>query len=141
MKHLIEMSTLQVQRVRCATCIYPEIIMDTKFRTLPSGPAGARQLARDLRCPMPVGFTWNFSEFLLSRSEGNDHCGCACGYVSVFYPGILPACSSNWIEKLGVHLGMTKSEALEIFVGVAGYYYSARLRDVTPEMVANVIDE
>jgi hypothetical protein len=111
----------------------------TKRRTLPPGPDGARQLAHDLRRPMPARFIWDYSTLLEIKSSGK--CGCACAYVAVTYPGLFSKCPyGQWPELLVKHLGMSREEGSVIFMQLPERY-SIAWSDVTPEMVADAIDD
>jgi hypothetical protein len=111
----------------------------TERRILPTGPAGARQLARDLRRLIPARFTWDYSTLLGDKNGGK--CGCACAYIAVTYPGLLPKYSyGSWLELLTKHLRMSKEEGSAIFMQLPERH-SVAWSEVTPEMVADAIDD
>jgi hypothetical protein len=116
--------------------------MTTEPRTLLTGSAGARQLAQDLRRPMPDGFTWDYAHILSPNEEDNGSCGCAIRYAVLTYPDVFPRNKpSSWYEELVAHLNMNDKEGRGIFLILHRHHGLLDPSEVTPEMVADAIDD
>jgi hypothetical protein len=110
--------------------------------TLASGPAGARQLAADLRRPMPENFIFEFSDILSSYKDdpksfvetyGRDcgYAGCAMGFAQIFYSNV------EYGACLAYHFDMNEEDESNILYGKG---YPSSNEEITPEMVADALD-
>jgi hypothetical protein len=114
---------------------------------LATGPAGARQLAADLRKPMPKDFIWDFTTvhqshddcpFRFQQDYGREcgSAGCAIGFAEVFYDNAVDFDPVN-------HFGMPETVEWQIFFNSCdegGSFYKVLMNKVTPEMVADALD-
>lgn len=112
-----------------------------RYETFVPGPEGARQLARILRHNLPI--KWDYSyQYYNGKDEGNFHriadkgCGTAGCAIGVAY-------HLGWIDRPHV-LSLEKKIGEiphDIFMYSPYYGDEIEMKDVTPTMVADAIDD
>ncbi len=112
---------------------FDPISFKEKFPFIPS-KEGLRVLARALRAPLPLGFTWDFGETFYWTECGS--AGCAMGLAKILWPEQrLRAYSRELSEKFQI----PEDDATKLFVPLMGSD-KLRMNEVTPTVIADVID-
>lgn len=108
------------------------------------------RLGDALRSKLPEHFVWDFSTVREPRGCGS--VGCAIGLATMIWPELRPQYEDNigpddpqwdWCDisdnKISDFFGMTLDQVTRTFF--SPFDYGWRWEDVTPEMVANAIDQ